>query len=106
MVLRFDELADQNAYDSIYESIVDTLHESLRSTDLMFLFKSRIVLLLPHTARNARIILRNRIRILMETCVGDVSKIVDFKELTFPGNLEDSTQVLDWTEDQLRSESF
>ncbi len=99
LVLNLDGLNDMITYDSV----VDTLCERMRKTDLMFLFKYRIVLILPHTENKACEILSHRIQHLLEETV--VSKpLPEFARLTYPDeNILKTSQVLDWTEDQLRS---
>ena len=99
IVLKFDIIESIAAY----ESIVDTLSERMRRTDLMFLFKSRIILLLPHTDEEACRTLDKRIRCLMDSCLRDISQAVTFNDLTFPGSVFKASQVLDWAEDQLRT---
>ncbi len=62
MVLRLEELPDKAAY----ESVVETLCERMRKTDLMFMFKHRIVLVLPHTPVKPRRMLEERTESLTE----------------------------------------
>ncbi len=92
---------------SMYDSIVDTLCERLRQTDLMFLFKYRIVLILPHTKTGACQKLFSRIESLLTATVPPKIQ-VEFSNLTYP-NIDPNAEgikgshVLDWTEDQIRT---
>ena len=84
-----------------YESIVDTLRERMRHTDLLFLFKVRIVILLPHTEENSCSLLVGRIRTLIEQCLDKIPKI-DMHYLTYPHpDMVKTSQILDWAENQL-----
>ena len=86
-----------------YEAVVDTLRERMRQTDLIFLFKHRIVLLLPHTERDACHILEERIQSLIKNCLSDHPP-VDTARMTFPNaDIDKGMDVLDWAENQLRS---
>lgn len=99
MVLRLEELPDKAAY----ESVVETLCERMRKTDLMFLFKHRIVLILPHTPRKPRRMLEERIKCLLEAAFKEVRNM-DIHGLTYPDpSLKKKSSVLDWVEDHLRS---
>ncbi len=85
---------------SKYDAIVDTLCERLRKTDLMFLSKQRVVLLLPHTIFAACKILSKRIHDLLGPSV-DLDLDMDFA--TYPSEgFEKGSNVLDWAEDQIR----
>ncbi|MDD5305718.1 MAG: hypothetical protein PHU25_00215 [Deltaproteobacteria bacterium] len=86
-----------------YDSVVDTLCERLRKTDLMFLFKSRLVLLLPHTGAEASARLADRIRRLIEVAFANPNDIV-IDRLTYPSpEIARASEVLDWVEDKIRS---
>lgn len=98
LVLKLEELPDKAAY----ESVVETLCERMRKTDLMFMFKHRIVLVLPHTPRKPRRMLEERIKCLLEAAFNDDLEI-NIDGLTYPDpNLEKKSFVLDWVEDHLR----
>lgn len=85
-----------------YEAVVDTLCERMRKTDLMFMFKSKIVLILPHTIKDNCGILAERIEHLLKEAVNTGIQ-VDINHLTYPDpGIESKSVVLDWTEDQLR----
>ena len=99
IVLNLDEI--QSADD--YEAIVDTLRERMRKTDLIFLFKHRIVLLLPHTGSEPCEVLKERIQSLIAEGMASPPD-VPINTLTFPNEtMAKSMQVLDWTENMLRS---
>ncbi len=98
LVLQFDNADDGNVYDSM----VDTLCERMRKTDLLFLFRSRIVLVLPHTEAHACIALQKRILSLVDDAMNPKPEI-GFHALTYPNpDLSRSMKVLDWVEDRLR----
>jgi hypothetical protein len=99
LALRFQEQPDATAYDAV----VDTLCERMRNTDLMFLFKSRIILVLPHTPTEACAMLKERISVLLAAAVTPPPEMA-MDGLTYPApDVEKSSQVLDWCEDQLRT---
>ena len=99
LVLKLEELPDKTAY----ESVVETLCERMRKTDLMFMFKHRIVLTLPHTPRKPRRMLEERIKCLLEAAFNDDLEI-NIEGLTYPDpSLEKKSSVLDWVEDHLRA---
>lgn len=93
----------KDASSGTYDSVVDTLCERMRQTDFIFLFKTRIALILPHTLRESREILKKRICELLETAIAD-SKSIEFAESTYPDpSFKKGSDVLDWSEDQLRT---
>jgi hypothetical protein len=86
-----------------YDSVVDTLCERLRKTDLMFLFKSRIVLLLPHTGADSCNKLGDRIHCLIQAAFDHPEDII-IDRLTYPWpEIARASEVLDWVEDKIRS---
>jgi hypothetical protein len=98
MVLGLHQLPDKAAYDSV----VDTLYERMRKTDLVFLFKTRIVLLLPHTNAMQIVQLTERLNGLLAAAF-EVPPQVPIASLTYPSpDIERHSGVLDWVEDQLR----
>ncbi len=98
MVLGLDQIPDRAAYDSV----VDTLHERMRKTDLVFLFKTRIVLLLPHTNSPQVTQLTERLTGLLAAAF-EVPPQIPLDSLTYPSpDIERSSAVLDWVEDHLR----
>ena len=99
VVLKMDEVDDQEDY----EAVVDTLRERMRQTDMIFLFKQRIVVLLPHTAEAAGAVLEERIETLIKNCLSNRPP-VETARITFPNpKFDKGMEILDWTENQLRS---
>ena len=98
MFLKLNAALDRSGYDSV----VDTLCERMRKTDLMFIFKTRIALILPHTLKEPCAVLAARVQELLETAV--TTGIIDgIPTLTYPDpEITARSQVLDWAEDQLR----
>ena len=98
VALKLPEAVDTEDYDAV----VDTLRERMRQTDLIFLFKHRIVLLLPHTEKEACQVLQDRIQQLLKGCLHNMPP-VETNCLTFPDSeLHKGMEVLDWAENQLR----
>jgi len=98
MVLSLQLVPDRAAYDSV----VDTLYERMRKSDLVFLFKTRIVLLLPHTNSSQAEQLTERLNGLLAAAF-DVPPQIPMSFLTYPAPaIERSSAVLDWVEDKLR----
>ena len=99
VILNVANLTDREDYDSI----VDTLRERMRQTDLIFLFKYRIALLLPHTEEAACVMLVGRILELLKSCLVDMPE-VNAASMTYPHpEIKLAGDVLDWTENQLRA---
>ena len=93
-----------SAIDTItYEATIDTLCERMRKTDSMFTFKSRIVLLLPHTGNKACTMLSERIiKLIVTGQTSPPDTKIDF--LTCPSEkAKKGSYVLDWVEDCLRT---
>jgi hypothetical protein len=88
---------------AVYDSVVDTLCERMRKSDLMFLFKTRLILVLPHTPKEACEMLKGRIKGLLEAAYSPPPEI-DMAGTTYPDpEIEHANEVLDWCEDQLRT---
>jgi len=99
IAFRLDNVGPQSEYDSI----VDTIFERVRQTDLIFLFKTRVLLILPHTVKESRDVLRKRIYQLLETTLAEHA-VIEYDEMTYPDpRFKKGTEVLDWSEDQLRT---
>ncbi len=99
IALNLDNVTDSDDY----EAVVDTLRERMRQTDLIFLFRSRIVLLLPHTEKDACHMLEERIHNLLTTGLSHLPRIT-LSNTTFPSpEYERGLDILDWAENQLRS---
>jgi hypothetical protein len=101
LVLKLDGAVRNTAN---YDAVIDTLCERMRQTDIMFLFKSRLVLILPHTPTGAREMLVERIRLLVNDALKDIAPPIDLSGMTYPDAQFPKTQaVLDWVEDHLRT---
>jgi len=86
-----------------YDSVVDTLCERMRQTDLMFIFKVRVALLLPHTGKEQAGLLAGRVQELLEKAVAK-GIIEEITSITYPNeDIKTRSYVLDWAEDALRS---
>ncbi|MBW2262147.1 MAG: hypothetical protein JRG91_09260 [Deltaproteobacteria bacterium] len=83
------------------ESLVDLLTERLRRSDMVFLYRHRIAVLLPHTPFGVLAKLEERIAKLADATLG--LKEIGFAVAAFPDEkFESPERVLDWIEDQLR----
>ena len=99
LVLDLDKIETVDDYDAI----VDTLRERMRQTDLIFLFKHRIVLMLPHTSAAPCQVLLERIQMLLKECIVNLPDL-PISKLTYPNDaMTKSMEVLDWAENKLRS---
>ena len=97
-VIELESMRDTNSYDAV----VDTLCERMRKTDLMFLFKYRVVLILPHTKHDGCEILSHRIRELLGSAMKELKIQMSFT--TYPSDqFEKGSDVLDWAEDKIRT---
>lgn len=87
--------------DEMYESLVDVLTERLRRSDMVFLYRHRIAILLPHTPENVLSKLEVRIGHLAEATLK--LRGLKFATASYPGeDFQRPDDVLDWIEDQLR----
>ncbi|MBN2344027.1 MAG: hypothetical protein JXX29_04425 [Deltaproteobacteria bacterium] len=87
---------------SQYEALIDVLRERLRTSDLVFTFKHRIILLLPHIDEANTNLLIRRVKGLVDASFRS-TPILEVEKLCFPNpGITRSSQVLDWAEDQLR----
>lgn len=100
MAVRFGEVPEENAYDAM----LDTLAERMRNTDMLFMFKSRMVIMLPHTPKEPCQMLSDRVRGLIDQAFANNAPPIEIAWMTYPDvQIEKSSQVLDWCEDQLRT---
>jgi len=84
-----------------YESLVDLLTERLRRSDMVFLYRHRVAILLPHTPADVLARLEDRISKLAGATLG--LRNITFIEASYPDERFTSPeQVLDWAEDRLR----
>lgn len=100
MSVRFGEVPEENAYDAM----LDTLAERMRNTDMLFMFKSRMVIMLPHTPKEPCEMLSDRVRGLIDAAFANNAPPIEINWMTFPDpEIEKGSEVLDWCEDQLRT---
>ncbi|MBN2527907.1 MAG: hypothetical protein JXR76_16075 [Deltaproteobacteria bacterium] len=88
--------------NSQYDALIDVLRERLRASDVVFTFRQRIMLMLPHITEENTTQLIRRVKSLVDASFRS-TPIVDVQTLSFPHpSLSRTSQVLDWAEDQLR----
>jgi hypothetical protein len=98
VVLTFAETPD----GATYESALDAVVERLRRTDMVFLYRRRLVLVLPRVRSGALAQLVERVAALVRAGT-DLALAV--ATLSYPDPAVPDTQgVLDWIEDQLRDD--
>ncbi|MCS6799921.1 MAG: hypothetical protein NZ898_15640 [Myxococcota bacterium] len=84
------------------ESAIDAAVERLRRTDMVFVYRRRIALVLPRMRREAVDPLVARVRALLKGALGE-DVVEDVATLCMPDPaVGEVTAVLDWAEDQLR----
>jgi hypothetical protein len=90
--------------DGAYQNVLDTIALRLRRTDMVFLYKRRIALVLPRISGGAVAPLITRVRELVCAGAGE-SAVEGIEALVYPdgGGHPDTQAVLDWAEDQLRT---
>jgi len=90
------------AQPPVYQSVLDAVTDRLRSTDMVFLYKRRVALILPRMRAVSLDPLIERVRALVAIGAGE-DAIQDVTRLVFPTpDYCDTQSVLDWAEDQLR----
>jgi hypothetical protein len=95
-------VADQP--QEVYDSIVGALEERLRRTDMVFLYRRRFAILLPHTGAPIAEKLLGRIRALIGAVVAAGTEL-RMELQTYPAReIEGPRAMLDWAEDRLREE--
>jgi len=86
----------------VYQSVLDAVTDRLRRTDMVFLYKRRVALILPRMRAVSLDPLIERVRALVGVGAGEMA-IEDVARIVFPAPEHPDTQsVLDWAEDQLR----
>ncbi len=89
---------------SVFDSIVGALEERLRRTDMVFLYKRRFAVLLPHTGAPVAEKLLGRIRALIGA-VAEAGSELRMELQTYPAReIEGPQAMLDWSEDRLRDD--
>lgn len=85
-----------------YQSLVDLLMERLRRSDMVFMYRRRAAIILPHTDKKAAEGLTGRIRNLASATIPPELGMVILGK-TYPDpEFAHPADVLDWAEDQLR----
>ncbi len=88
--------------NALYTSVLDAVTERLRRTDMVFLYRKRVALILPRMGPDALQPFIERLRALVAVGPGE-DALVEIAALAYPNDAIDETQgVLDWAEDQLR----
>ncbi|NMC69066.1 MAG: hypothetical protein GYA57_03240 [Myxococcales bacterium] len=92
----------ENADAIHHQGLVDLLMERLRRSDMVFLYRRRVAIILPHTNEKAAEGLIARIRTLAAATIPpDVA--IETLVRTYPSaEFSHPAEVLDWAEDQLR----
>jgi hypothetical protein len=99
VVIRVVAKPDEGAY----QSVLDALVERLRSSDMVFLYRTRFALVLPRMRKESLDPLVDRVRALIDAGAGR-GAIERISSLVYPNEATADTQaVLDWAEDQLRT---
>lgn len=89
--------------EATYQSILDAVTERLRRTDMVFLYRRRLAMILPRMGEYGLVPLIDRLRELVAVGVGE-GALESIASLVFPNaDLPDTQSVLDWAEDQLRN---
>ncbi len=91
-----------DAAEEIYDSVLDAVTDRLRRTDLVFLYRRRFALVLPHTREELAMALLVRMRELLTVGIG-AGAVLEINVLSYPNaRYPDASSVLDWAEDELR----
>jgi GGDEF domain-containing protein len=92
----------ENADSIHHQSLVDLLMERLRRSDMLFLYRRKVAIILPHTNDKAAEGLIARIRSLAAATIPPEIQM-EVLNRTYPGpDFAHAGDVLDWAEDQLR----
>lgn len=95
-------LADKGE-DEDYASVLDALIERLRKTDLVFLYKRHVAILLPHTGAPVLITLVGRIRALIAAVASVDADEIGIESLSYPSRAMPSADaLLVWAETNLK----
>jgi hypothetical protein len=85
-----------------HQTLVDLLMERLRRSDMVFLYRRKAAIILPHTNEKAAEGLVARIRSLASATI-PAEVALEMLVRTYPGSgFAHPADVLDWAEDQLR----
>jgi hypothetical protein len=95
-------LADKGE-DEDYASVLDALIERLRKTDLVFLYKRHVAILLPHTGAPVLTTLVGRIRALIAAVSSVDADQIGIVSLSYPSREMSSSEALfAWAETHLK----
>jgi hypothetical protein len=95
-------LADKGE-DEDYASVLDALIERLRKTDLVFLYKRHVAILLPHTGAPVLNTLVGRIRALIAAVSSVDADQIGIVSLSYPSREMSSSEALfAWAETHLK----
>lgn len=87
-----------------HQTVLDAVSERLRRTDMVFVYKRRLAVVLPRMRRDSVGPLVDRIRDLLVASTNERA-VEGIEVLCYPDPaLADTQAVLDWAEDQLRDD--
>lgn len=92
----------ENADAIHHQGLVDLLMERLRRSDMVFLYRRRVAIILPHTNEKAAEGLIARIRTLAAATIPPEVAIETLVRTYPSAEFSHPAEVLDWAEDQLR----
>lgn len=99
MVLKPEEQPDQETY----AGLVDLLTERLRRSDMVFLYKRKVAIVLPHTPGTVLERLIDRINKLSAASESLKNIKLNFANAYYPSDAFTTPyEILDWVEDELR----
>ncbi|MBI2891961.1 MAG: hypothetical protein HYY06_00300 [Deltaproteobacteria bacterium] len=89
--------------DEVYSSVLDALIERLRKTDMVFLYKRHLAIIMPHTAAPVLSTLVGRIRALIAAVAATEVEQVLIDATSFPSRDFASGQAfLEWADGKLK----
>jgi hypothetical protein len=99
MIVRLAEKGE----DEDYASVLDALIERLRKTDLVFLYKRHVAILLPHTGAPVLITLVGRIRALIAAVASVDADEIGIASCSYPSREMPSAEtLLVWADGNLK----
>ncbi|MEM6962169.1 MAG: hypothetical protein AAF550_10590 [Myxococcota bacterium] len=98
VVLSLDELCVDDEYPSVLDAVLDRL----RGSDMVFLYRRKLALILPGLGSEALTPLLDRVQALVSFGSGE-STLASIDALVCPNDIIETTEaVLDWAENRLR----
>jgi hypothetical protein len=89
--------------DEVYSSVLDALIERLRKTDMVFLYKRHVAIILPHTAAPVLSALVERIRALIAAVASTEVEQVLIDATSFPSReFASGNAFMEWAEGKLK----